>query len=63
MKRNRYGSYDDYVREIDEEAERRAHEDEQCEGLPYCVYCLEQRDLEDLMDHVNKELDREKKRA
>jgi len=39
---NRWGSYDDYAREIDELAERQAHDESQCEGLPLCSYCLDE---------------------
>lgn len=54
MKNNRHGCYEDYAREIDEEAERRAHEEDQCEGMPLCVYCLdewEEQNREELDSH------------
>ncbi len=40
--KNRHGCYEDYAREIDEEAERKAHDEDQCEGQPLCVYCQEE---------------------
>jgi len=45
--RERRGSYDywgcraDYDHELDGEAEKRAHDEGECQGLPYCDYCLD----------------------
>lgn len=65
--KNRYGSYDDYNQEsieLDrEEAQRDAHDNGICEGIPFCMVCLEQRDIDDMADHVNKELDKDERRA
>jgi hypothetical protein len=37
----RHDSYEDYAHEIDEEAEREAHEAGTCPGPPRCGYCLD----------------------
>jgi hypothetical protein len=59
MKHNRHGCYEDYAREIDEDAERKAHEARECEGYPICFICLDERDVDDMAEHVNKELESE----
>jgi hypothetical protein len=40
---NRWGSYDDYAQEVNEDAEREAHENFQCNEVT-CIYCIEARD-------------------
>ncbi len=45
MKRSRWGSYDDYAKEIDEEAERKAHVEQQCDPA-YCIYCQTDKELD-----------------
>lgn len=60
MKHNRYGSHDDYCREIDDEAEKRAHDEDQCEGAPFCVYC--QDELEELRAEQHHECYEENRR-
>lgn len=44
-------------------AEREAHEDGVCNGIPFCSYCLDERDIEDMASYVNEQLDKEKRRA
>lgn len=41
--KNRWGSYEDYCHEINEEAERAAHEAGQCNEVT-CIHCIEQRE-------------------
>jgi hypothetical protein len=38
----RHDSYEDYAKEIDEDAERRAHEAGECQGIPCCTPCLDE---------------------
>lgn len=61
--KNYWGAHDDYEQEQIDISRRDAHENFLCEGLPFCEYCLDDRDLEGMIEHVNKELDKEKKRA
>ncbi len=51
--KNRWGSYEDYAREIDEEAERKAHDAGECEGIPLCGYCLD--DWEEQLEDYDKQ--------
>jgi len=59
--KNRWGSYDDREQEEIEEEREKTHREMRCEGLPFCEFCLDERDLEDMVNHINKELDKEQK--
>lgn len=56
--KNRWGSYDDYNQEsieLDaEEAERDAHDNYLCNKTT-CIFCIEERDVEELTNQVDKE--------
>lgn len=55
----RHDSYEDYAKEIDEQAEKKAHEEGECaEWCPYCADDEEQmsKDVDELVDHLNKEV-------
>ncbi len=52
--KNRWGAYEDYAKEIDEEAERRAHVDQQCNPA-YCIYCQTEREIDDMVDYLDKQ--------
>ena len=58
--KNRWNSYEDYAHEIDEDAERKAHEAGECQD--WCPYCKDERDLDDMVEHVNKELEKDAER-
>lgn len=58
----RWGSYEDYAQERDDEKEKEAHENFECpEWCPYCADDEEQmsKDVDELVDHVNTELDKD----
>jgi len=67
--KNFWGSYDDRAQEEIEEEQREDHYNYLCEGPPFCPYCLTeneeteiiQRDSDDLINHVNDELEKEQK--
>ncbi len=54
----RHDSYEDYCKEIDEEAERKAHDAGECEGIPLCTACLE-----DWEEHEKEVLSEEEAKA
>ncbi len=54
MKRSRWGSYDDYAKEIDEEAERKAHVEQQCDPA-YCIHCQTEREIDDMVKYLDKQ--------
>ncbi len=54
MKRNRWGSYEDYAREIDEEAERKTHVEQQCDPA-YCIHCQTEREIDDMVEYLDKQ--------
>lgn len=42
----------------------RKHEEQECEGVPFCPYCLDDeeqmsKDVDELAEHINAELDKE----
>ncbi len=57
----RHDSYEDYCKEIDEDAELKAHLADECEW--YCQYCKDEeqasRDIDELAEHINEELESE----
>jgi len=62
MKPDKYGALHDAEQEAIEEDELEAHNAGLCPGAPRCGACLD-RDADDLINHVNRELDKEKKSA
>lgn len=57
--KNRWGSYEDTSQELTELEELQAHQDKVCNETT-CIYCIEARDIDDMAEHVNKELDKGK---
>jgi len=51
MKRNRWGSYEDYAAEVDAEREKKIHDENQDTGNdycePWCPYCKEEKEKSD----------------
>jgi hypothetical protein len=62
MSASRYKDRYATEQEETELAQKEAHENFLCEGSPFCCYCMDEeqalRDLDELVDHVNKELDK-----
>lgn len=42
LRRSPRGCYEDYCHEIDDEAEKRKHEAQECDGPPWCDYCVQE---------------------
>jgi len=59
MKENKYGTRHDFQTEQAETAERDAHEAELCNPTT-CVYCILARDIDDMAEQINGELDKGK---
>lgn len=61
----RWGSYEDYAQERDDEREKAAHEAGECqEWCPYCADDEEQmsKDVDELAEHINDALDKEQEK-
>lgn len=56
---DRWNAKHDHQQELDGNAERLAHDEIRCEPK-FCPYCLDERNLDDMIDYVNKELDNER---
>lgn len=63
----RHDSYEDYVKEVNEDEELKKHLADECDENT-CGYCADERndaeydEIEELVDHVNDELDKEEKK-
>jgi hypothetical protein len=58
---DRWGTRHDFQTEQAETAERLKHERELCNPVT-CIYCIDERDLDDLISYTNDQLDKERQR-
>ncbi len=61
MSASRYKDRWETEQEETELEEQRLHDEGECEGYPRCYLCIDDKDMSDMVEYTNDQLDKEQK--